>query len=174
MLVSEPLDNLTVDRVAADAAVSRGLVFHYFPTVRELQLACLAEVAAGLAGIIGEAAAHGDADERLRRGLDAFIGYVRQRPRTFETLATYAAGDRDFGQVFEMFRMQMVELIGDRAGMPDDPLISLLLRSWVSFTETAVLQWSRDEPVDRGDLLEMLIVVTNDIQEQWKARISVD
>ena len=36
LLVSRPLDELTVQRVANAAGVSRTLVFHYFPTVRAL------------------------------------------------------------------------------------------------------------------------------------------
>ncbi len=169
LLLNEPLDNLTVDRVASEAGVSRGLVFHYFPSVRELHLAALAEAATVMATAVGDAAVHVEADERLRRGLDAFIGYIEQWPRTFLAMSNYAARDDDFGEIFEDFRVQMVDLIVERAGIPRDPLIALLLRSWVSFTESAVLQWIDERPVPRDELIELLVKVKNDLQDHWRS-----
>ena len=40
-LVSTPIQDLSVDEVAAEAGISRGLLFHYFPTKRDFYLACL-------------------------------------------------------------------------------------------------------------------------------------
>lgn len=40
-LVDKPLWELSVDEVAAEAGISRGLLFHYFPTKRDFYVACV-------------------------------------------------------------------------------------------------------------------------------------
>lgn len=170
LLLSEPLENLTVDRVAATAQVSRGLVFHYFPTVRDLHLACLEMAAADLVAQVSKAADDDSGESRARQGLDAFVDYINQRRQTFLTMSSYAADDEDFGRIFEEVRSQMVDLIRERADIPPDPLAILMLRSWVSYVEASVLQWMNDAPVDRGELVEMLVAVRVGVEQTWRDR----
>lgn len=40
-LVDKPLWDLSIDEVAAEAGISRGLLFHYFPTKRDFYVACI-------------------------------------------------------------------------------------------------------------------------------------
>jgi AcrR family transcriptional regulator len=40
-LVDKPIQHLSIDEVAAEAGISRGLLFHYFPTKRDFYLACI-------------------------------------------------------------------------------------------------------------------------------------
>lgn len=40
-LVEKPIQHLSIDEVAAEAGISRGLLFHYFPTKRDFYLACI-------------------------------------------------------------------------------------------------------------------------------------
>src|ERR671910_2863204 len=42
MLVEKPIQDLSLDAVAAKAGISRGLLFHYFPTKTDYYLACIA------------------------------------------------------------------------------------------------------------------------------------
>ena len=37
-----PIQDLSLDAVAAEAGISRGLLFHYFPTKTDFYLACIA------------------------------------------------------------------------------------------------------------------------------------
>ncbi|HEX6420373.1 MAG TPA: helix-turn-helix domain-containing protein [Acidimicrobiales bacterium] len=39
MLSSRPLDQVAIDDIAAEAGISRGLLFHYFPTKRDFHVA---------------------------------------------------------------------------------------------------------------------------------------
>src|SRR3954453_18873370 len=41
-LEDKPIQDLSVDEVAAEAGISRGLLFHYFPTKRDFYRECLA------------------------------------------------------------------------------------------------------------------------------------
>src|SRR4051794_4051125 len=40
-LVEKPIQDLSIDEVAAEAGISRGLLFHYFPTKRDFYRACI-------------------------------------------------------------------------------------------------------------------------------------
>ncbi len=174
ILLNEPLEDLTVDQVARVAGVSRGLVFHYFPTVRELHLACLTKAADDLVVRIAEASvAGGDRDERVRMGVDAFIAYIEDRAQTFVAMSATAASDPAFGEVFEVVRGQIVDLILDRGDLPSDPFAVLLFRSWVSFVEAAVVKWVDDRPVDRSELIATLVGVMHDVQRRWEAYAAV-
>jgi AcrR family transcriptional regulator len=39
MLSTRPLDKVAIDDIAAEAGISRGLLFHYFPTKRDYHVA---------------------------------------------------------------------------------------------------------------------------------------
>ena len=41
-IVDTPIQDLSLDAVAAEAGISRGLLFHYFPTKTDFYLACIA------------------------------------------------------------------------------------------------------------------------------------
>src|SRR3989442_8847580 len=85
MLAGRPLDQLPVDEIAAAAGISRGLLFHYFPTKRDFGLA----VARAAALHLLEQA---DPDpslnplERLRQGLDAFVPFVQRNRELYLAL----------------------------------------------------------------------------------------
>ncbi|MCP4223116.1 MAG: TetR/AcrR family transcriptional regulator [Actinomycetia bacterium] len=153
---NEPVGSLTVDQVAGRAGVSRGLVFHYFPTVRDLHQACLEQAADELMDLIEEAARTTDG-EQLRGGLRALVDYISSQPQTFATMAAYAATDPDFGLVFDGIRRRVCELVRTEAGGEIDPLDDLLLAGWVYFVEAAVIRWLEiDSGVERESLIQAL------------------
>ena len=41
-IVDTPIQDLSLDQIAAEAGISRGLLFHYFPTKTDFYLACIA------------------------------------------------------------------------------------------------------------------------------------
>ena len=41
-IVEKPIQDLPMDDIAAEAGISRGLLFHYFPTKTDFYLACIA------------------------------------------------------------------------------------------------------------------------------------
>ena len=41
-IVEKPIQDLSMDDIATEAGISRGLLFHYFPTKTDFYLACIA------------------------------------------------------------------------------------------------------------------------------------
>jgi AcrR family transcriptional regulator len=172
LLVEEPLENLTVQRIADAVGVSRGLVFHYFPTVRDLQLACLEAAANDLVSqIVAAIEPFEDPDDKTRAGLDAFIAYIGQQPLTYLTMSGYSATDPDFGQLFESVRQQMIDLLVTNLGFDADNLTYTLMRGWVALVEASVIEWLRlEESGERLELNAILVEVRQDIISRCEKR----
>jgi len=156
LLAEGTFDQMTADEVAHRAGVSKGLVFHYFPTTRELQVAVLRNKAAELvAGL--------DADptavpaDRLRAGIDAFVGFIELQPDTYRAIARGAGTDEHLLAVFEDTRGSVVDLICRAVGLPDlPPGLRIAVRGWIALVEEATLHWLDDRPVPRADLVDFL------------------
>ncbi len=173
ILLNEPLEELTMERVAAEAGVSRALVFHYFPTIRGLHLACLELSADELAELVVAATDGEGHAERSLAGISAFFDYIERQPRTFEAMSHFATVDPDFGKVFEAFRSQMVELIVERDGLTRDPLSMVLFHSWVSMVEAAAHRLLQDPLLDRSALVEALVDVYLHLVGRWQQQIDL-
>jgi AcrR family transcriptional regulator len=167
LLVSEPLDNLTVPTIAKRAGVSRALVFHYFPSVRDLHLACLGAAAEELVETIVEAVGDGNEIDQIRRGLEVFVDYLSQQPTTFLAMAGYATTDAEFGGVFETVRRRLIDLMIEMGKLDADPLCRLMLRGWVAFVEASIVEWMAQPSVDRDQLIDLLVSINGDVIARW-------
>lgn len=153
-------DDVSIDEIAAGAGISKGLLYHYFPTKRAYYAATVNEAAARLV-------ASTDTDEsapplvRLHGGLDAYLGYVRTHAKAYATLMRSGVGvDPEIARIVDRTRARFVDRLtsgfthaprpSDEAG-PDglfaavsleSPLIRIALRGWVGFAEAASLAWS--------------------------------
>lgn len=152
-----PFDQLAAEDVARAVGVSKGLVFHYFPTTRDLHVAVLRAATTELiAGLDIDPTA--TPAERLRLGVDAFITYIEQAPNSYLAMVRSAGSDRRLGEVFEETRTAVVGIIQRVLGAPElPPGLAIGLRGWVAFVEEAVLHWlAEDEPVERVALVGFL------------------
>jgi AcrR family transcriptional regulator len=156
-LLSEgTFDQMTADEVALRAGVSKGLVFHYFPTTRELQVAVLRIKTAELVAAL-------DADptaaptDRLRAGIDAFVAFIEIQPGTYRAIARGAGTDAQLLEVFEDTRGAVVDLVRRAIGMPDLPAgLRIAVRGWIALVEEAALHWLDGRPVPRAELVDFL------------------
>lgn len=171
LLISVPLEEVTMQRVAQAAGVSRTLVFHYFPTVRALHLACLERAAADLLDSLVVAAMAADDANRIRSGLEAFVDYITQQPKTFLAMAAYAGAEPEFGEVFSDVRDQIVDLICELEGVKGDELGRVMLHGWVAMSEASVTRWLRGAEIDRSELTDELHYIRAQIHERLSARM---
>src|SRR5277367_5761931 len=75
MFSERSYDEVAVDDLARAAGVSKGLLYHYFPTKRDLYVAAIGEAARHL---LAETTRDRDGapEERLRRGLATYLDFV--------------------------------------------------------------------------------------------------
>jgi AcrR family transcriptional regulator len=159
MLASRTLDELSVEDIAAQAGISRGLLFHYFASKQEFHL----EVARAAAR---ELLRRTDPDPglppvaALRAGLEAFADYVAENPDNYKSLVRGAAsGDAEMRAIFDDTRAALAGRIVDIVaglGYPLSPQAELAVHGWVAFAEECVIRWIDTRAVDRGAVLDLL------------------
>jgi AcrR family transcriptional regulator len=139
---SHAYDEVSIDDLARSAGISRGLLYHYFPTKRDFYVATVHAAAAELLEKTS-ASKNTDPTERLREGLDAYLAYVIRHRKAYASLLRGGVGvDKEVARIVdetrEAFQARLVR------GAPFDartPLVRLALRGWVGFVEAATLEW---------------------------------
>ncbi|MDX1659081.1 MAG: TetR/AcrR family transcriptional regulator [Nitriliruptorales bacterium] len=154
-------DELSTDAVADEAGISRGLLFHYFPTRRDF-LVALAEDAAGELLDLTAPDESLPPLERLRAGLEAYLDYVTTRSDLYVALVRGAAGgSTGLQDVFEATRSRLAERILDGlalGGGEVDDALAFAARGYVALTEEVVVSWLRtDQRMPREELVDRLV-----------------
>jgi len=154
-------DEVAVDDLARAAKISKGLLYHYFPTKRDLYVAGLTEVASQLVAAITAVPDDAPPIDRVRMGLDAYLGYVMEHSRPFVSLMRGGIGsDPEVALVIEGVRTRLVQrflsgspLAGMAAG---DPKLELAVRGWIGFVEAVSIDWCASPRLSRDELRELL------------------
>jgi AcrR family transcriptional regulator len=151
-----PFDEVTAEVVARASGVSKGLVFHYFPTTCDLQVAILRAASAELLVEL-DVGAGLPPEEALKEGLDAFVRYIEQQPASYLAVARRAGSDERLLAVCEDARAAVVDIMAATLGFSDLPAgLRLVFRGWIAMVEECILSWLDDKPVPRDELLEFL------------------
>lgn len=157
MLASRSLDQVPVDEIAAAAGISRGLLFHYFPSKRDFHVA-VAQAAADdfLAETEGDPSL--PIGEQLHDGLDRYVRYVEEhQPGYMAHVRGAAGGDELMARVFEQTRSRIVERMLAALDHQDPPaILALAVRGWVAMCEETTVEWLRQPRVTREAVIELL------------------
>lgn len=156
LLTRMPLEQISADVVAGAAGVSKALVFHYFPTKRDLHVALLRATAARLLVELDP-----DPDlpipERLRAGLDGFVAFIERQPANYQAVSRGAGSDPQLLAVFEDTRAAVVGIIAGALGVVEvPPALRMVIRGWIAMVEESVLHWIDERPVSREALVDFL------------------
>jgi AcrR family transcriptional regulator len=91
---AEGYDDTAMDRIAARAQVSKPVLYDHFPSKQALFLAVLESIRDGLIAR-GKSIAEtdSDAEEKFRRGVDAFLQFIEREPDAARVLLTVPRGD---------------------------------------------------------------------------------
>src|SRR5262245_27930434 len=153
MLSTLPLDKVAIDDIAAEAGISRGLLFHYFPTKRDYHLAVARAAAADLLGRTDPDPAL-DALAQLRGSVEAFVDYVTANRDAYTAfIRGSAGGDADLREVSDDTRAAFTDRVLSRLGTPaPSARLRAAVRGWVAFTEEVTVDWlSQGDELDRED-----------------------
>ncbi len=139
-IVEKPIQDLSLDDVATEAGISRGLLFHYFPTKTDFYLACIA--AAGRR-ILRNTAPDPDAsgEKQLAQTTRLMVEQIARR-RAFYLALVHGHGVADprVGEVMESVRDGSTDRVVAALGVP--PVQRDVVRAWWAYTEDRALTWS--------------------------------
>jgi AcrR family transcriptional regulator len=145
---SRAYDDVSIDAIASAAGISKGLLYHYFPTKRAYYAAIIREAAAVLV-------AGTETDEsapplvRLHAGLDAYLSYVREHAKAYATLLRSGVGvDPEIARIVDETRATFLSRLtsgfatGKVIANLETPIVQLALRGWVGLAEAVSLGWT--------------------------------
>jgi AcrR family transcriptional regulator len=152
-------DEIWVEEIAARAGVSRGLLYHYFPTKRDFYVAVTRTAARDGLKLSAPDPSLGPA-EQLRAGVDAFVRYAEEHHHGFLTAWRGSlAGDPEVRAIGEEARQVHVARILN-AVVPDadpPPLLRLAVHGWIVFAQDVIASWLADRAEPRDAVCDLLI-----------------
>jgi AcrR family transcriptional regulator len=145
----QPYDDVSIDAIAQAAGVSKGLLYHYFPTKKAFYAATVREAANSIVALCDRP--DGDPPlQQLTDGIDAYLDFVREHRTAYATLMRSGVGvDREIAEIVDETREAFLALLTEGvfqafpAGEPltRSPLLDLALRGWVGLCEQVSLGW---------------------------------
>ena len=139
MLVEKPIQDLSLDAVAAEAGISRGLLFHYFPTKTDYYDAV---IGAATRRVLRNIAPDADAppEEALRQFVERFYAQIERR-REFYLALVFGSGSISIGaDGVESHRMSVARRVASAIDIDDDALP--VVHGWTAYVEDRALLWS--------------------------------
>jgi AcrR family transcriptional regulator len=154
MLSSESPDRVPVDEIAEAAGISRGLLFHYFPSKRDFYVAVAREAADRLLEVT-EPDLELHHMQRLHASLAAYVDYVADNEVLYIALVRGAGGsDKELQAISDATRAKVAKRVIESLSLDDpDPAVRMAVRGWVGFIEESTLDWLRNRDLDRDLLL---------------------
>lgn len=154
-----PYDEFSMDELAATAGVSKGLLYHYFPSKRDFYIASLRSSVEEMLRLI-DADRDLPPDEQLREGLRAYLDYVEGHAAPYQAVLRGGIGsDPDVAAVAEGFRRAIAERVFDVFGEADpDATLRIAVAGWIGLVEGASLEWIQLGRPPRERVVDLLVV----------------
>src|SRR5690242_10480276 len=154
-------DDVSIDDLAREAKISKGLLYHYFPTKRDLYVAGLREIAEELVQKLTSVPGDLPPAERVRGSLEAYLDFVTQHSRAYVSLLRGGIGsDPEVAAVISGVRKRLAESFLD--GSPLQPMLAgkpafeTAVRGWLGFVEHASIDWLETNRMARDQLRDLM------------------
>jgi AcrR family transcriptional regulator len=165
LLSTRTLDEISIELLAEEAGISRGLLYHYFGSLQEFHVAVVRRAVQDIFAITAPRDID-DPVEQLAVSLGAYADYVSANYTGYVSLIRAAAGgNEELREIYLEARRALTGRIFEIAG-PDDlaalgfvdsAATRLLVDGWAAMVENVVVAWVADpHGLSRDDLLRRL------------------
>lgn len=163
LLKHRPHTDVSIEEIAEAAGVSKGLLYHYFPTKGDFIVAALERGQQELAERLTPDPSLPPV-QRLDASLDAFLDYVEEHPAAFASIFRGESEDPAVTVAVEAGRAAQMDTlmtsIGEWGEAPVSvertPELEAAVQGWLFFVEGAVLHWMEATDLDRDRLRVLL------------------
>ncbi|MFD6676456.1 TetR/AcrR family transcriptional regulator [Rhodococcus zopfii] len=136
-------EDVRIEEVAELAGVSRGLMYHYFPTKREFMAAVVQRESDRLLAVTEPDPAL-SVHERIAAGLDAYLEYIESHAQGVLAINRGAvSADASIRGIvdaeLDVQQQRIVEALAPPAA--ERELVELAVRGWISFVRTVCIDW---------------------------------
>ncbi|MGW0583033.1 TetR/AcrR family transcriptional regulator [Streptomyces sp. NPDC002920] len=152
-------DALSMDDIARQAHVAKGLIYYYFQSKRGYYLAIVQDSVADLVSFAASGLELPQVD-RVQRTIDGYLRYAEHNQAAYRTIVSGGVGfDTEVHAVRDGVRAAIVATIAEgaygRSDIPPLPRMGLL--SWVCSVEGATLDWIDRPELSRATMCDLLV-----------------
>ncbi len=161
LLATRAIDEVTIDLLAEEAGISRGLLYHYFGNKHDFHEAVVRRAIEELVETTAPPR-EGDPLEKLLASMTAYVDYVIANQQGYVSLIRAAAGGNEtVRKLRDDARFSLTDRIFTTAAQgdlfDDTPANRLIVRGWSAYVEDLVLAWCADpRGIDRDKLLALV------------------
>jgi len=153
-LMDKPIQQLSLDEIAAEAGISRGLLFHYFPTKNDFYVACVA--AAGRRILRTTKPAEGDPGEvQVESMVRSMVEQIARRRSFYLTLVHGGATDERVVDVYQSVRSVSTDRVMAALDLPAEQ--RPVVHAWWAYVDDRALAWSGDPAERRTPEVDALV-----------------
>ena len=175
-------EEIWVEEIAELAGISRGLLYHYFPTKRDFYVA-VSRAAAAEAGEVSAPDPSLAPSEQLRSGIEAFVGYAEEHSQGFLTAWRGSlSGDPEVRAIGEESRerqaARILATVADAEELP--PLLRSAVYGWIALAQNVIARWLQERDVTREAVCDLLvgaltgvIAAATDVDERARTALAV-
>lgn len=156
LFAEKPYDEVRITEVADRAGVSRGLLYHYFPTKQDFAIA-ITQVACGHMFAATQPDPGAPVDQQLRLVLDAYLRFAEEHEDSYRAMHRGLIADARVRAIREQdlagHESRVLAAFG--AGPEPPALLRVAVRGWLAFVIAACLEWLDHRTVGRGEVVDL-------------------
>jgi AcrR family transcriptional regulator len=149
MLTERPIHQITVDEVAAEAGISRSLLFHYFPNKQEYY----AEVVRAASRRLLRGAGSGTVEGIVT----GYVEFIQRRRDQYIGLFRAAGQDAWVREIRDANEATLTARVLTALDVEPTERLQVAVRAWWAFTEALALEWTGRGPVDTGAVVRLAV-----------------
>lgn len=153
-----PYDQISIDDLAHRLKISKGLLYHYFPSKKKFYLEVIKSISEDFLKKTESAPDQTDPSERFKQNLDLYLSYIEKHRPLFLALHHAGGGTDAKAQAFvesnrKKIFSQFAAVLGSDTMAP-----SLRLSIWgaIGLIESTAVDWAKHGGMPRETLREML------------------
>ena len=153
LFATRTYEEISIEEIAREAGISKGLLYHYFPSKRDFYVACVRCAADELLARTERQDEPPDL-ATLNEKLEAFLDYVDENFDAYAMLLRSGVGsDAEVLAIVESTRAAMLSRLVDALGLEEPaPLVRTALWGWIGFVESASLDFIAHRDLGREPL----------------------
>ena len=156
---SRAYDEISIDTIAEEAGVSKGLLYHYFGGKRAYYIATIEHAAGRLIASMDAVPEALTGPPRALAMLEAYLDFVDDHGHAYGTLLSGGVGsDPEVTHLLEVSRQAVATRIMRGAGLDAPrPVFELAVRHYIGGVEAVVLDWHTRRQLPRTVLTALLV-----------------
>jgi AcrR family transcriptional regulator len=160
-------EEVSTERIAEQAGVAQGLLFHYFKTKRQFWEEVMRRIIDEQEASFGDNT-HRDPARWLREELELFLFGLTEYPPS--TLTAVTGPKTDHLAIIQARQERSAALLIDRIGIEQpSALLQVAVRGWLGFSLSAGRQWLKAPAVARSQIIALLTDTLHGTLEQVAA-----